>query len=147
MKRALGISFLLLANVITLVHSVVPHHHHNGIPVAFAITHHEHSDIEHDHHLHDTAQPVKQEGDSHKHTIAEECLLQTVYVKINHGERAFRLMDNGFDPFFCLFVLYATYSIPEITDYGLPFWQKPYLISYLTEYISQSLGLRAPPVC
>lgn len=34
MKRAISIFFILLANVAILVHVVVPHHHHNTIPVA-----------------------------------------------------------------------------------------------------------------
>ncbi|MDR2804571.1 MAG: hypothetical protein LBB85_02865 [Dysgonamonadaceae bacterium] len=146
MKRAFGISFLLLANIIILAHSAIPHHHHNGMPVAHATTHHEHDDAGHDHHHHDTEQPVKHDGNSHRHNMAEDCLLRKVYVKASNDERAFRFMDNDFAPFFCLFVLHTTYSIPKITDYGLPFRQKPYLISCLTEYISQSLGLRAPPV-
>jgi hypothetical protein len=34
MKRSVSIIFLLLANVFLLAHAVVPHHHHDSMPVA-----------------------------------------------------------------------------------------------------------------
>lgn len=66
MKRAIGILFLLLANISILVHAVVPHHHHSDEAIAIAFsggghththTHDSESLCEPFHHHHDTCHP------------------------------------------------------------------------------------------
>ena len=41
MRKIVAISFLLIANLILLAHSFVPHHHHEGVPICFSS--HKHS--------------------------------------------------------------------------------------------------------
>ena len=149
MKKAITLSVLLLANIIILAHAVVPHHHHNQVPVAINTSHHEHSsDATHEHHHHDDTAPVEHKGDSHGHGVVEECLLEKAFIRIGSDKQAFQALDFDFNLLPCIVSLFSGYPIPQITDDdGLPFRQKPYLLSYHTEYISVSLGLRAPPVC
>jgi hypothetical protein len=147
-KKAVSFSFLLLASMILLAHSLIPHHHHNQIPVALNIANHEHgSDATHDHHHHDDAAPAEHNDNSHGHEVIEDCLLEKAFVRIGSDRQAFQTLDFNFDLLPCLLPLFSGYSISQITDNGLPFRQKPYLQSFHTDYISQSLGLRAPPVC
>ncbi len=149
MKKAVALTFLLLANIIILAHAVVPHHHHNQVPVALNTSHHEHSsDATHDHHHHDDTVPAEHNDNSHGHGGIEDCLLEKVYTKVGSDRQAFQTLDFDFNLLPCIIPLISGYSVPSIADdVGLPFRQKPYLLSYHTEYISVSLGLRAPPVC
>ena len=137
MKRVISISFLLLANVIILAHAVIPHHHHDGLIFLLTAAHQEHDD--HDGEQDHTCNyPPCHDG-------AEECLSSTLFVKLDQNKQLFQ---QDFEILPCVFSLFLDYSIPQIVDnVGLPFRQKPYLIFYHTEYISQSLGLRAPPIC
>lgn len=147
MRKVVALTFLLLANIIILAHAVVPHHHHNQVPVALNVAHHEHdSDAIYDHHHHDDTAPAEHNGNSHGHGGIEECLLEKAFIRIGNDNQAFQSLD--FDLLPCIISLFSGYSTPKIADdVGLPFRQKPYLLSYHTEYISVSLGLRAPPIC
>ena len=143
MRRVIAISFLVLANIIILAHAVVYHHHY--IPVAWTDIHHEH-DCNLPDHYHDDTQPIGHCNDSNCLGDVEDCLLTAIYVKLNNNRRSIQLLD--FDLFPYSLFSFSNYSISQVEDdTNLPFRQKPYLISYLTEYISQSHGLRAPPIC
>ena len=136
MKRAIAISFLMLATITIVAHAVIPHHHHAQIPVAFATAHH------HDTHEHDSTHNC--DCNTHEHCNFEDCLLFNTIVRANNETQIKQFTDFAY----AALPLFSVYSTPDIDNaFGLPFRQKPYLISYLTEYISQSLGLRAPPVC
>ena len=120
MKTAIARLFLLLATVLIVAHVVMPHHH-NGMPVALFVDHHEDCD-----------------------TSAEEthCLLETIYIQnqpVKPDMLAFLLL-----PVAGLLSLF--FFIPCLTDAGAwPFRRKPYLIFSYTAFLSRSLGMRAPP--
>lgn len=61
MKHMVSILFLLLANAFMLVHAVVPHHHHDNVPVEVL---HMHGDGHHHHH-----------DSSHHHDGPETCII------------------------------------------------------------------------
>ena len=144
-KRGISISFLLLTNVILLTHSVAFHHHHDGIPIASPAAHHDHDCSAHHH---NDSQPVERCNHLHCPGNIEDCTLTTIYIRFDNVRQIVQLHSLDFDLSPCVFTLSPDYSAPHIADdVGLPFRQKPYLISYLSEYISQSLGLRAPPFC
>ncbi|WP_313380484.1 DUF6769 family protein [Proteiniphilum saccharofermentans] len=149
MKKAVAISFLLLANMIVLVHAVIPHHHHNQLPVSFDIVQHEHGDATHEHfpHNHDTQHPVPHGDNSHGHKVFEECILNQAYLKIGNDKQVAQLHNLDFTLLSCLLTPFSDSLTAVAGLEGLPFRQNPYLLSYHTEFISQSLGLRAPPVC
>ena len=84
MKRKVSIMFLLLANVFLLAHAVVPHHHHDSMPVAVRDLHGHHHDNDshhqdHDSHHHDA---------SHHHDGPETCLISQAEAGavVRHGD-------------------------------------------------------------
>ena len=121
-KKTMALIFLLFAGMVILAHAVVPHHYHNGIPCVA-----EHHDNLHDSHS---------QGEN-----AEDCFFSTVYVRLSNNDRQiFQSFD--FDLLPCFLILFSDYFVFKIEK----FEQKPYLLPFYTEYVSQSLGLRAPPV-
>ena len=141
LKKAIAISFLLFANTIWLAHAIIPHHHHNGLIFILTTAHQAHDCNSHD------------DNDAHSdgncdyplcNSGIENCELATIYAKFDSDKR---IVSDNLDLLPVVFALFSNDDIPQITDdTGLPFRQKPYLISH-TEYISQSIGLRAPPAC
>jgi len=119
-KKVILLSFLLFAGTIILAHAVVPHHYHNGIPL-FTENH----DVHHSH---------NQEG-------VENCSFSKIYVRLSNDRQLFQMLDFNLQP--CFLTLFSDCFICKIekTKPNL----NPYLLLYHTEYISQSLGLRAPP--
>ena len=84
MKRSVSIMFLLLANVFLLAHAVVPHHHHDSMPVAVLDMHghhhnHDSHHQDHDSHHHDA---------SHHHDGPETCLISQAEAGavVRHGD-------------------------------------------------------------
>ena len=77
MKRSVSIIFLLLANVFLLAHAVVPHHHHDNMPVAVLDLHGHHHD--NDSHHHDASQ---------HHDGPETCLISQAEAGavVRHGD-------------------------------------------------------------
>ena len=99
------------------------------------------------HHL-DDIQPISQCDHAPYHENFEDCALTTIYVNTCKCNQTFLSHNCDFEVLPCFLILFSDYSIPQTADdVSLPFGQKPYLIPCLTEYISQSLGLRAPPSC
>lgn len=135
-KKTIALAFLMIANAIILVHTVIPHHLHNCIPIAFVTSQYHHDN-----------QPVGHCNDHNCNGNFEDCALTKIYVKFDNDRQKVQLHSFDFDLLPCVFILFSDYSTPPTADnVGLSFRQKPYLISYHTEYISQSLGLRAPPL-
>jgi len=137
--------FLMIANAVILVHAIISHHNYNCIPVVVASTHNEHDSNSY---LHNDTQSFGHCINLHCHENFEDCALTKIYVIPCKCNQTFLPHNCDFELLPCFFVLFSDYSMPQIADgIGLPFRQKPYLIPYLTEYTSQSLGLRAPPSC
>jgi hypothetical protein len=130
-KKAIALAFALFAGMSILAHAVIPHHYHNGIPFMSTAAHH------------DDAYP--DQSYSQEESI-EDCFFANVYVILSNDEQLFYSLDFDFDQLPCFLILFSDYSIPKIeNNTGFPVGQKPYLLPYPAEYISQSLGLRAPP--
>jgi len=125
MRKVVALSLLILANIIILAHITIPHHHHNGFVVLIC--------------------DFSATNDAKEH-LTEECILDEFYFRSDSSQNSFLssvFYIEGF-PVICNVVT----SQLEIQNYdNLTFRRKPYFLSYHTEYISQSLGLRAPPVC
>ncbi|MCF8362451.1 MAG: hypothetical protein K9G70_07490 [Prolixibacteraceae bacterium] len=138
-KKITAYSFLILANIALLAHAVIPHHHH-----------HQHVCIENTHNLGDESEHSHDSPEhNHQHdgTNSDNCcfLSQAVVItpvqsKLSHScERYSDNHHHGFtiisdfevDNFHS--ILIATSSIPEISF-------------NITSYITQTIGLRAPPV-
>lgn len=132
MKKAVAISFLLLANIVILAHVIVPHLHHDRVPVALS------SHIEHEAPL----------NDMQDHTGMEDCLLSQVYARMDNERQLSQSIDFDISlfPLLSLFLPEGSFSETTYLE-GFPFRQKPYIKSFHTTFISRSTGLRAPPVC
>jgi len=126
-KKTIALSILLFANVIMLVHAVVPHHHHDGMLFLSSFIQHEN---------------IPQHCNyTHCHDGIEDCALVNDYTRFDNDGQTFQLHDFNS-------TLFLVYSITQIENNAdLPFRQKPYLPLFYSEFISQSLNLRAPPVC
>ncbi len=146
-KRSIAIAFLFFANIVLLAMAVIPHHHH-GEAICFVKSHCEQED-NHDKacHYQDNSQPLH----GHEHSQDANCcrvadwVLTNVDVNSKHecfGHCATCGIDNG------LFVA----ILPELQDLSvqsvrLPCRQIPVIETYLCLFVSQILGLRAPPLC
>jgi len=78
--------------------------------------------------------------------MIEECPLKVVYARLDNHKSLIDLCHD-YDIQYPVLLVISVNPVDEITSLkGLPFRQKPYLPFYPTGYISQSIGLRAPPV-
>ena len=139
MKKAIALSFLLLAGTIILAHAVIPHHHHDTFAVCFSTTHCTDCEEEPEH-SHDSDRDRHNDGCN-----PEECiLLKEMYVRFDNNNL---FVGSSLDSDISCPVLFLLSVSPMVDITGLenlPFRQNP-LISYHTDYVTQSLGLRAPP--
>lgn len=144
---------MLLANIIMLAHTIVPHHHHNGFVVALLERNikersqdHHHASSDHNH----TPSDHHQAPSTHNHesnSETEKCALNEVYTRSDNSPK-FECYEN------CDYKTSKTFVSPRgidkfslVNEGGLPFRQKPYIESYYSKFSSGSIGLRAPPVC
>lgn len=142
MRKAIAVSFILLANMIILAHAVVPHHHHNKA-FAVIVSLLDSSASEHDsgHHHH---------GATHHHdgNQSEDCLINEVFVttfRAQNDDGAVQPplhIDLDYHPL--LAVARPSGTIPL---QALPFRQRPYIELIHPIFITHSFGLRAPPFC
>lgn len=145
MKKGISIGFLLLANIVLLAHAFIPHHHHEGVVVAIFDNHcAENSDNhDHDHDWNHGDNPHKHENKS----ASEQCALNEVYTRADNSSKVVSPInwDCGETLLFILPGIIDKLGLAD--EVGLPFRQKPYIESYHVIFSSNSLGLRAPPVC
>lgn len=154
MKKALTLSVLLLANIAVLAHSAIPHHYHEGIPVAVAglcngacsAAADDAADDDDDdeaaharglHHHHD---------DPGSATLAD-CLLEKMAVRIADSNMLPDAFVGNILPLLCApRLLSGSVDVPNDLP-AVPFEQKTFVLPYHTSFIARSLGLRAPPAC
>ena len=125
---------MLWASFMILAHSIVPHHHHDQVPVALV-------------HLHDGAVDAHSDAPEHTHhhgDADEDCLLSEVL-----GGAVLRMLDGA--PLFpVLTFAVLTSSLPDVepeSDIGLPFRRRPFIQNHYADAVVRASGLRAPPVC
>ncbi|MDR2805123.1 MAG: hypothetical protein LBB85_05680 [Dysgonamonadaceae bacterium] len=136
MKKTIFIFFLWLANITLLAHAAIPHHHHLSEPTAMCTAQHEHPDATHP------------DGETKGNVSFEACLISHIYTKADNNKPDIQSPDARFQPAICLLFLCPDCSIDQISvSSRRRFLPKPYLPFSSTEFIAQSAGLRAPPVC
>ena len=142
-RRATAISLLFLANIVLLAVAVVPHHHH-GDMICFTASHccgHEH-DADGCHDEQQTSHAHEHHGDAGCCNV-EEWLLPNIEPEHKHQYHCSCSTCNN-----DLFVaILPDLSEPTIQPVSLPFRQAPTTETYVCIYVSQTLGLRAPPFC
>jgi hypothetical protein len=138
LKKWTGIVLIFAANILLLAHSVVPHHHHNGIPhfVWFDSSHSEGSGECNDcccHH-------------EHGETCLFEQSIDVVYETKDDCSHALCALHNHHPEMLLQAVLFTyTYDFSLVRE-KLPLQEPPYLINYCFDYAGSGIGLRAPPM-
>ena len=130
---------MLIANIILLAHAVVPHHEHDNLLICFFNSHGGdcddiHTDTDCDHH--------------HDHACSDRCcLIDNIFDPSDNKEKTFCQIHLKCD---CQHPLYLLMS--NILDINglfentlLLFLFAPFIDTCHIDFISQSLGLRAPP--
>ena len=144
-RRVVAISLMFLANIVLLAVTVVPHHHH-GDMICFTVSHccgHEH-DTDCSHNEHNPSHAHEHHGDAGCCNV-EEWLLPNIEPNDKHSYFCYCVTcDSGHDLFISI--------IPQFLEFSsqtecLPFRQAPFEETYISVYVSQTLGLRAPPFC
>jgi hypothetical protein len=149
-KQRFAILFLLAANICMLAHTVVPHHHHNGVPhfdLTFSAVHNDGCDCcctDDCHHHHDNDQP---EPCDHQHD--SDCLFDRDFDAIrdnpdDNSRCACSLCTAHHHHFLTLFTGFDYKNITPLLTAQYVLVDPPYLINYHCD-CSASSGLRAPP--
>ena len=138
LKRAISFSFLLLANILVLAHVFISHHHHHDEIEACVVPH-----CEDAHHCHE-----HQQHEHENNHFPDKCCID-IYPPANnnikHTCRSHKNCDCG-QVFFAL-IATPLYTHDFVDDTIIHFRQNPFVPLFYSEFISQSLGLRAPPAC
>lgn len=144
-KRFIAISLLFCANLILLAHSIVPHHHHNGIVVSLQLeSRYEHNNNDEHNHHHDC-----DHHDSHDHSKdsdSEHCLLYNLLTRfvISSKENS----DTGaVDMHFTLWHALCPGQPQLVALESRRIKHRPYLLFQYTVPDITSNGLRGPPFC
>ena len=143
MKKAIALSFILLANMIILAHAVVPHHDHDDMTICFFGSHCDDCNVTHN--------PTECETHTHHdHTCSDKCCtIDNIFDPTDNKAKAIYHIHANCDCWQTLYFL--TLNIVDIQDCIddtlLLFLHAPYIDTCHTDYVSQSLGLRAPPAC
>ena len=91
-KKAISTFFLLFAGTIILAHAVIPHHHHDGIPVA---TRHEHN------------------GNMPDHSRTDQLHEFRILIKANERMANEQYPNFDYYPLSCILSDYSIYRINE----------------------------------
>ena len=144
-KKAVCCTVLWLANTLLLLHAAVPHHHHGDTVICFLNSHCKES---HEVHNHEQHAPY---NDEHSETpcSAKCCSIDNIYMSEGNSTKNVCRSHINCD---CGQVIYAL--IPCILNTSVfsddivsHSQQKPDIPLFYTDFVSQSVGLRAPPVC
>ncbi len=143
-KKAISVSLLLFVNMLMLAHIVIPHHHHEEAEtVCLFDTHCKDSKEAHNHECHDT-----HNHDHEGNPTENKCCIDKVYTRADNNARTCSVHKNCN----CWQTLYTL--IPNnfnaqdfVDDTVIHFRQKPHLPLFYTDFVAQSIGLRAPPAC
>lgn len=145
MKKGIILTSLLLAGMILLAHSIVPHHHHDMVAVALLnVFHPSKNDTDRFANTHQN-EHKGQHTDHNAHKISEDCLLKNIYVKGNKDQQT--ALDNSSFSLYPYLVLFCLSTPPILNENSVDLFcrRKPYSVSYHIMFISQATGLRAPP--
>jgi len=135
LKRAISLPFLFLVNIVLLAHLIIPHHYHEHTGVCFSL----HCKDSHDAHRHDPQdkQPHQHEGSPN----SDKCEYVCIYTPADKNEKDVCCLKEKFvfANVRVIFAFHFKYETISIVFYSF----NPH---FYANYISCSLGLRAPPV-
>lgn len=145
MRKKISLTFLLIAGLVLLAHSVTPHHHHKKMLAGLVSLWNENG--EQLQHFKDDQKDHNKAQKHSAHELSEDCLLNSVYLQVGNDKK-FISDTSGTSHIPDFFFLFTQISQIDIHPDGyVPFIQKPYLSSCYSAFITHSVGLRAPPFC
>ena len=136
----------MLANIILLAHTIVPHHHHENDVVCFFDSYCKDCKEAQNHEHHNTLNHLCENGGN----LSEKCcIIDNVYIPAhNHTIKStfFHIHSKCHCDQMFEMLMPNSLNIQDFDDKTLITYQhKPDSVNYHTDFISQSLGLRAPP--
>lgn len=145
MKKAISLFFTLLANLILLVHAVVPHHHHEDIACFTNHFNTEHGITCHQHENHDPGNDHDTDHENDNCSLHE--LLAIVPDRIRQEQLQYFFNDR---PEACTYAIIAKTAMldpSELHTASGEYIRKPYLLRTYRQVYTCSNSLRAPPYC
>ena len=142
MKRTISILFVSLSILMLLMHTVVPHHHHDGY-VCFAI-------IECDEHNHENDEHTKHQGlpDDCEHTLS--CFANSEYIDPqNAGDikrKVSSFQNHDIKHLFPILFLASDFLVYDTVITLSDFKYADSLLFYKYAGTNRFHGLRAPPL-
>ena len=137
-KKVVSLSFLLIANMLILTHVLVPHHYHEDTGLCFV----SHCRDSKEAHRHENNEPQNH----HEENANPDICTIDVFSKTTDKNIKIACHNDCMQTVFL-----SPVSSLNIQDYidstKTSFLPCPCFPSCHIEYVSQSLGLRAPPVC
>lgn len=145
-KKTTGIIFILIANIIMLVHHFVPHHfpqpEENICQIAFHIKDAASKECPHNH-----TQLFLPQSDSHNtHTWnIEDCLLEEIHIRVDENNQIVQSDDIGQQPLILVQneILIVSEPVTELFTHEI----KPGVPPVKDPDFVRNNGLRAPPYC
>jgi len=127
MRKKVAIGFLLLANIVLLAHTVLPHHHHSDGAVCFFVNSCN-NDVSHDNENH--------------HNRCEGCnLLNNVFINQQTGQDHLKYEPASHPVLF--FTPYNNIDLSQKISFSFEYI--PFLTSLYSSAVLRTCGLRAPP--
>jgi len=138
-KTRFGISFVLSAVFLLMLHAFIPHHHHNA-SVCFAISHHTGED-----HGSDESDPCKENQDHKEHVCVLE---QGILLPVNNIKLKEKALDlTRFIPETIKILTGITpNAIINITTKGFEYYRKKPPVFFRSFFAGPINTLRAPPL-
>ena len=139
-KKITAISFILLANIVLLAHTVIPHHHHDAI-VCVEQTHCQHHA---QHHSDGLAEQEHQHDDDDNDSSCQ--VKESLMALFSHG-RYCRCCDNdvAHHNHHHDFYLYETFACTSVQPISTVVPNYPLQASCVPSCVTSAVGLRAPP--
>ncbi|MDR2621833.1 MAG: hypothetical protein LBC48_04535 [Dysgonamonadaceae bacterium] len=134
MIKRIYITLIFTANLLLLVYSVIPHHHHGGMPHFVMSEMYQHND---------------RDDCSHNREGRQTCLFEqnidAVYEQseLNCQDASCVLHHPEMFLYEAVFLIFS-YDFSLVRE-TIPLLEPPYLISYYCDYVNSGQGLRAPP--
>lgn len=144
-RKLISILLIFTVNAFLLAHSVLPHHHHDGIPhFSFsAFTNHDDHQTENDHRHNSCCCHHDKKCDTSSCFLDQEI---DIIHEINDDTCVVCHSAHGYSHWLAeVTLLFYTFDFLQKGD-NPPLKRPPYLISYHFEYLNSLPGFRAPPI-
>jgi hypothetical protein len=141
-KRTAAFLFILLANIILLAHTVIPHHHVNRLPSVVPIHGHQFDNC--------TSEPGEYHPENHDHHQGSDfyhCLLNQHFLNRSNSQRIdINDLDVASSFPILLIALSDNNQVWNSVKKPIRFVPIHPLRNNYTDYVNLCSGLRAPPV-